>query len=221
MLSPRWMKVVRDLSSNRMRTLLVVASIAVGIFAVGTVQQLSTVILGEMQAVYETSNASHATIIASGLDDEMIESIADMPEVAAAEGRGNTTLKIEVAPGQWEPLAIYSIPDFEEMPLNTLSLVDSVDGHEAFGAEMGQWPDKDEIILERSSFGASDALPPALAVGDSVRIETTDDKIRELTVTGAVYDPTGFPAAFTGSGTGFVTQETYRTAGRFVELRPG
>ena len=75
MLSPRWRKVVRDLWSNRTRTILVVASIAVGIFAVGTVQQLSTVVLGEMQAVYDTSNASHATIFASGLDDEMIESI--------------------------------------------------------------------------------------------------------------------------------------------------
>ncbi len=212
MLSPRWMKVVRDLWSNRTRTILVVASIAVGIFAVGTVQQLSTVVLGEMQTVYSTSNASHATILASGLDDDMIESIEHMPEVAVAEGRGNTNIKVEVTPGQWEPLALYSIPDFEEMPINTLSLVDSVDGHEDFGAEAGRWPTKDEIVLERSSLDTQ-SLPAGLTVGDSLRVETVDGKIRDVTVSGAVYDPTGFPAAFTGSGTGFVTQETFERLG--------
>ena len=119
MLSPRWMKVVRDLWSNRTRTILVVASIAVGIFAVGTVQQLSTVVLGEMQAVYSTSNASQATIFASDLDDEMLEAIGHMPEVADAEGRGSTNIKVEVTPGQWEKLALSTpVDDFEDMRIN-------------------------------------------------------------------------------------------------------
>ena len=44
MFSTRWRKVVRELWSNRTRTVLVIASIAVGIFAVGTVQLLNSVI---------------------------------------------------------------------------------------------------------------------------------------------------------------------------------
>ena len=37
---------------------LVIASIAVGIFAVGTVQLLRSVILSELQIIYAASNAS-------------------------------------------------------------------------------------------------------------------------------------------------------------------
>ena len=37
MLSPRWRKVLRDLWSNKTRTILVVLSIAVGVFAVGMI----------------------------------------------------------------------------------------------------------------------------------------------------------------------------------------
>ena len=50
MLTPRWRKVLRDLSANRTRTILVIVSIAVGVFAVGTVQHLRTTILQQMQA---------------------------------------------------------------------------------------------------------------------------------------------------------------------------
>ena len=65
MLSPRWKKVQRDLWTNRARTLLVVASIAVGIFAVGVVQHIRTVVLDEMQTVYDQSNAAHYPRITS------------------------------------------------------------------------------------------------------------------------------------------------------------
>ena len=64
MLDPRWMKILRDLWFNKTRTILVVASIAVGVFAVGTVQHLRTVLFTEMQAVYRQSNASNAIFFA-------------------------------------------------------------------------------------------------------------------------------------------------------------
>ena len=37
LLPPRWIKVPRDLWSHKMRSLLVVLSIAVGVFAIGTI----------------------------------------------------------------------------------------------------------------------------------------------------------------------------------------
>jgi hypothetical protein len=102
MMSTRWRKVVRELWSNRTRTLLVIASIAVGIFAVGTVQLLRSVILTELQAVYANSNASQATILTDGVDEATLDAIRRMPEVADAQGRSNLGVKVEVAPDQWE-----------------------------------------------------------------------------------------------------------------------
>ena len=191
MLSPRWMKVVRDLWSNRTRTILVVASIAVGIFAVGTVQQLSTVVLGEMQAVYETSNASNATIFASGLDDDMIDSIESMPEVATAEGRGNARFKVEVTPGQWEPLAPDHFLTSKRCRSTRYSWSTAWRATIASERRQATGHPKTKIVLERSSLD-TDSLPGEPWATACV-VETVDGKIRTVTVSGAVYDPTGFP----------------------------
>ena len=218
MLDPRWMKVLRDLWSNRMRTVLVVASIAVGVFAVGTVQLLRTVVLNEMQAVYNRSNAAQATIYAAGMDSALVDSIARMPNVAQAEGRGSLGVQVEVEPGRWENLSITMVDDFTAMELNLLEPVSRVDGHPDFGAEQWRWPDRDQVILERSSLSARDALPADLRVGDTLRVETTSGKQRDLVLTGAVYDPNGFPSTFTGSGSGYVTPETFERLGGSQEF---
>ncbi|MEJ2557520.1 MAG: hypothetical protein P8186_15085 [Anaerolineae bacterium] len=42
MISPRWRKVLRDLWHNKARTVIVVLSIAVGVFAVGMIVSMQT-----------------------------------------------------------------------------------------------------------------------------------------------------------------------------------
>ncbi|MCB9160135.1 MAG: FtsX-like permease family protein [Caldilineaceae bacterium] len=213
MLDPRWMKVMRDLWSNRMRTVLVVLSIAVGVFAVGTVQHLRSVVLDGMQAAYDESNAAQATIFAGGLDEAMLDTLRRMPEVADAEGRSSLSVNVEVAPDKWESLNVTMIHDFEDIRLNYLIPMTSLDSHPEFNAAQTHWPDRDEIILERSALDADGALPAGVAVGSPLVVETESGKQRTLIVTGAVYDANGFPAAFTGTGSGYVTPETFERLG--------
>ena len=193
MVSPRWRKVLRELWSNRTRTLLVVASIAVGIFAVGTVQQLRTVLLGEMQTIYDASSAAQATIYAAGVDEAMLETIRKTPGVGEAEGRSTLSVNVQVAPDQWESISLTTVEDFEDIRINDLELVYAVDGDQNFAAENTQWPERDQVLLERGSLQASDALPDDLAVGKEILLETEDGKRRPITVSGLVYDPNGFP----------------------------
>ena len=213
MLDPRWRKVLRDLTANRTRTILVIVSIAVGIFAVGTVQHLRTSILEEMQAAYNASSAAQATLFVSEFDEEALEVVRRMPEVAAAEGRTGLSVDVEVAPGRWESMNITPIDDFTKNTVNLLTPAYTVKGHPTFGAERTRWPGKDEMVLERASLDASDALPAGLQVDQTLRLKTSDSKIREVVVTGAVYDPNGFPAAFTGSATGYVDFDTFERLG--------
>lgn len=208
LVSPRWRKIIRDLSSNRTRTILVVASIAVGIFAVGTVQHLRTVILAEMQAIYDQSGAAHATLIAPGVDDATLETVRRMPEVSAAEGRSSLGLSVAVAPGKWQSFSVTAIDDFSNNTVNYLLPAGDLASHPEFGVEETRWPEKDEIVLERASLDAADALPSALQVNDALLVENEAGRQRTLRVTGAIYDPNGFPAAFTGSASGFVDRET-------------
>ena len=47
---PRWHKVFSDLWSNKVRTLLVVASIAVGLFAVGMIATIYVILSEDIRA---------------------------------------------------------------------------------------------------------------------------------------------------------------------------
>ena len=50
MIRPRWRKILRDIWRNKRRTVLVVLSIAVGAFAVGTVAIMREIVTGDMVA---------------------------------------------------------------------------------------------------------------------------------------------------------------------------
>lgn len=211
--SPRWRKVVRELWLNRARTILVVASIAVGVFAVGTVQLLRSVILTELQAIYAASNASQAVLLVSGVDAETLESVQRIPAVADAQGRSTLGLKIEVRPGEWKNLTVTAIEDFNDVRINRLEPVFAAPAAPNFGAERTTWPQKNELILERSALGASDVLPAAIRIGDSVRVLAANDKVRDLRISGAVFDPNGFSARFTGAASGYVDYDTFERLG--------
>ena len=213
MVSPRWRKVVRDLWLNRTRTILVVSSIAVGIFAVGTVQLLRSVILTELQAIYNASNASQAVLFVDGVDEETLTAIRRIPEVADAQGRSVLGVKVEVTPGVWQNMTVTALDDFADVRINRLQPVYTVDAAPGFGAERTAWPEKNEIVLERSGLSAADALPAGVQVGDELAMLTPEDKTRAIRITGAVFDSNGFSARFTGSASGYVDYDTFERLG--------
>lgn len=213
MLSPRWKKILRDLTSNKARTILVTISIVVGIFAVGVVRHINTVIVGEMERVYLASRSAHATIGATGVDDDLLKSLERVPGVAEIEGRSGLGLKVEVSPGRWENFNVTAIPDFEDMQINVLQLVYEVEGEEEYNAAASAWPKNDELVLESGSLSVRDALPPGIKVGDTLRVQTPDEKIRTLKISGLDYDPNTIPATFQGTARGHVTPDTLRRLG--------
>jgi len=213
LIRPRWRKIIRDLSSNRARTILVVASIAVGIFAVGTVQHLRTVILAEMQTIYDQSGSSQATLIVPGVDENTLDAIRRMPEVAAAEGRSSLSLNVAISPTEWKSFSVTVVDDFEANTVNYLLPAGPLADQPDLGVAETRWPEKDEILLERASLDAADALPPGLQVGDSLLVENEAGRQRSLALSGVIYDPNGFPAAFTGSASGYVNRETFTRLG--------
>jgi putative ABC transport system permease protein len=213
MMSTRWRKVVRELWSNRARTFLVIASIAVGIFAVGTVQLLRSVILTELQAVYAASNASQATILTDGVDEATLDAIRRMPDVADAQGRSNLGVKVEVAPDQWENMSLVAIDDFANLRISRIEPTYDVNGQPDVNAAAFAWPGENEIVIERSALSAQNALPADVRVGDTLALKTREIKPREIALRGFVYDPAGFSAAFTGQATGYVTFDTLERLG--------
>jgi putative ABC transport system permease protein len=213
MFSTRWRKVVRELWSNRTRTVLVIASIAVGIFAVGTVQLLNSVIQSELKVIYAESNLSQATIITSGVDAEQLDAIRRMRDVADVQGRSTLALKVQTAPDKQETLSVTAIDDFDDIRINRIQPLYELPAKPEVGAERTVWPGKDEIVIERSGLRSATALPPGLQVGQKLTLQNRDDRPREVTLSGIVYDPNGFSANFSGQATGYVDFATFERLG--------
>jgi len=87
MLSPRWRKVVRDLWGNKLRTLLVVLSIAVGIFAVGMISGSRETTMTALNAGWNATNPADVTIYTDLFDEELLWTVRHMPGVGEADGR--------------------------------------------------------------------------------------------------------------------------------------
>lgn len=197
MLRTRWRKVLLDLRSNKARTILVIAAIAVGVFAVGLVAVAQHILLGEITRDYLSSNPASATIYTMPLDDEFIKSVEAMPEVAEAEGRSSMRVRVNVGENQWRDLALTAVPDYQAITLDKIIPI-------AGAVE----PAKGELLVEDYSLDFLNA-----AIGDTLLIELDDGTQKELSVSGTTHFSHVPSADIVNRGFGFITPETMETLG--------
>jgi len=81
---PRWQKVLADLRGNLGRTALVIASIAVGLFAFGVIATLYVVIRQDMRDGYAATQPANIRLRTSLIDDDMVEIISKVEGVKDA-----------------------------------------------------------------------------------------------------------------------------------------
>ena len=197
MLAPRWRKVVRDLTSTPTRSLLVMLSIAVGVFAIGSVGGARAILGNDLAATYDAAHDSSASINASDIDESFVRSIARMPEIRSAEGRSGILLRVRRPDGSRSNMILYALPDFGAV------------GISRFRFEQGpQEPPHRQMLLERSSLGLFQTQ-----IGGLVTIELPDGKTRDIGVAGTVYDITAPPVRFANFGVGYISEDTYRWLG--------
>ncbi|MEM7129531.1 MAG: FtsX-like permease family protein [Chloroflexota bacterium] len=216
----RWFKIIRDIFQNLTRSLLVVFSVAIGIFSVGVVFHIQTVVLNEMESNYTNSNPASASVYAGGLDEKLVESIRNMSEVADAEGRSNMTLNVQADNGEWKPISITSVRDINDVRINKIILPAAeqessatITGQESTVSEEITNLAKGDILFERSSLNASGLLPAELQVGDLLSVRMDSGKIRELRYVGTVYEPNTSLASMSGNSISYVSPETFKWLG--------
>lgn len=206
MLPVRWRKVLLDLKSNKARTLLVVAAIAVGVFAVGLVASAQHILLRELNRDYLSTNPAAATIFTEPFDDEMVASVGRIPALAAAEGRQTARMRVNVGPNAWRDLVLTAVPDFDNMQLDKVAYVS------------GAWPPpRQTLLLEAQSRNYL-----GVDVGDTVTIELDDGTQRTAAVAGVVHDSSVPNAEIVNNAFGYVTPETMEWLGNgrlYTELR--
>jgi putative ABC transport system permease protein len=197
MFSPRWRKVLRDLWNNKVRTLLVVMSIAVGVFAVGVIVSTQIIMTQDLGASYAATDPASATIFVSPFDDEVVNTARHVEGVRAAEGRRSVSVRLKVGPEEWITLSLDAVSNYRDLSLNKIKPVE------------GAWPPPEhDVLIERGSLSLTRAK-----VGDKVLIELADGRQKELRIAGLVHDMNKPPAQFTGSPFGYVTFETLEWLG--------
>jgi len=93
----RWIKVFRDLWNNRVRTSLVILSIAVGVFAMGMIAAAQESLTRSLNAQYAALRPADAILLTEPLlDGDFIEGLRTMRGVEAAEGRRALALRISL-----------------------------------------------------------------------------------------------------------------------------
>lgn len=120
-LSPRWRKVLRDLWSNKTRTILVLLSIAVGVSAIGMVMGSQIIVDRNLPAAYAAVNPSAGTMFTiTTFDEDQVEAVRAMDEVAEAEGRRSVNVRFLSRNGEWHALQLIAVPNFKKMTLNQI-----------------------------------------------------------------------------------------------------
>jgi putative ABC transport system permease protein len=199
MLSPRWRKVLRDLWGNKARTILVVLSIAVGIFAVGMIVGTREVMTREMQASWAAANPASASLFTDLFDEELVWTVRNMPEVAQADARRSFVLRFKNSPQdeQWRSILLYTYPNYDDIRIFELY------------PETGTWPPgEQEVHVERASLEWM-----GVGVGDAIFVEALDGKLRELRVAGTIHDLTQMDASWVGRATGYISSDSLEWLG--------
>jgi len=198
MLRPRWRKVLRDLWSNKTRTLLVVLSIAVGVFAIGMVGGSRVILMRDLTDTWMSVNPPSATLNTEAFDDDLVQVVRRMPGVGEAEARRTLVVRVKVGPDEWKNLRLFAIPDFDDMRIYKVRRLS------------GAWPPKThELLIERAAasfLGAGE--------GQTMLIELPDGKQRTLRVDGLVHDPGQCPATICSTGYGYISLDTAEWLGQ-------
>ncbi|MEJ2150407.1 MAG: ABC transporter permease [Chloroflexota bacterium] len=189
----QWSKVIADIWRYKARTILVILSIAVGVFAVGMTINAGQIIQRDLNTPYRASNPASLTMHLSPFDDPLASAVEGTREVRVAEPRREESAELDRGDGEWMEIGLAALPDFERVRVNRFTL------------ESGQAvPGLRQFLLERMS---ADLL--GLGVGDTITIRLPDDgRTYDLEVAGIVHDMHVMPIAFFEQAAGYVSLDT-------------
>jgi len=162
-------KIWYDLWENKGRTLRVIAIIAIGAFAVGTVLGAKALIL---QDATRTWLASHPATIGLEVNppvaEAVIESLANLREVETVGGWfQDKTVRWRRTPQEpWQPASLVALEDYEAQSIRQVKL------------DQGDWPRRKLMGVQRAR---------GLAVGDPIELQL-DNRVYPVALNGVLYD---------------------------------
>jgi putative ABC transport system permease protein len=193
---PRWRKIFLDLFDNWTRTLLVVFSIAVGVFSIGVIAGAYVIIENDMSVSYAANKPANIELRMSNFDRDLLSTIENAPGIAEAEGRRVFNIRARREDSStWTTLDIVAIDDFEKNKINLLTPVSGT-----------VYPGKREVVIEREVLKEFQ-----VGVGEFLVFELPDGSTKLLKVVGIAQDPTTGADDFLAPPFAYITMDTLPT----------
>lgn len=197
MIRPRWRKVILDLWSNKTRSMLVILSIAVGVFAIGMIVGANNLLGEDLLTAFYATNPAQAELYTTGFEADLMPVIRRVDGVAEAQAITSFTMQYQSDPETWSDLNIYVYPDYRDIRLRQIVPV------------AGDWPPPhDAALVELGSLNYMDK-----SIGDVLRVETENGRIHELQIAGTIKDLNQPAVEMSGSPAVFVTVDTMELLG--------
>jgi len=190
---PRWRKVLSDLIDHKARTILVVFSIAVGVFAIGVIAGAYRIISQDIGISYASNNPSNMEIRMEDFDQDLLQTIRNFEGIEEAEARRVFSVRLRPqGEDQWTSVDVVAFEDFQE---NEINLLEPVRGQTV--------PGENQILLERDVLDEFDAEP-----GETIHVQLRDESEKEIQVAGVVQDASTGAIDFLSPPLAYITWET-------------
>lgn len=178
-----------DLWRHKGRSLLAVASIAIGLFGVGTIFGMIDLLLAKMDAAHLLSQPSHINMLLRGSADRaVLAQIAALPDIAGVEGLNPVAVRFRSGPdAAWQNASLIVRTDYAGQLYDTSALVS------------GDWPAPGRLAVENLS-----AQYSGLGIGASVQLQGERGEF-SVSIGGVVRHPFVKPPKFGGQTVFFGT----------------
>ncbi len=182
MISPRWKKILKDIVGYKLRTLLVILTIGVGVYAIGIINSSLEYIMTDMEADYQSSNPHDAMIFSDPFDDDLLFNLRRVEGVADLDARGGTSVTIHLPQGEKAQADVIGLPALDEIRVDLLSPEDP---------EQIPPLGKQEVYIE---FSGAQALK--IKRGDTLDLTLPDGYRRQVRVAAIIRDVNAIPYVF-------------------------
>jgi len=173
--------------------MLVVFSIAVGVFSIGVIAGAYQIISNDMSASYSANKPANIELRMTNVDEDALASIQNEPGVADVEGRRIFNMRVRV-PGtdKWTTLDMIAFKDFAQNGVNLLTPVE--------GKTM---PKKREVLLEQDALQDLD-----VDLGGLLEFQLPDGSTKTLPVVGIIQDTAAGAGDFLARPYGYLNLDT-------------
>ncbi len=192
MVKTRWKKLIGDFKKYRSRFVTIWIALAVSIFGISAILSAYIILTREITKNYMYTNPASATFELDNTDEELLDKVRSLDYVDFVEARASLLTRIKVRDGDWQPLRLFVVPDFDDMEVALF-----------YPEEGTVSPPDGTVLIERTAMPLFE-----LAIGDALSIKASDGVERSIIISGTVHDPSLAPAWQERTGYGYITQET-------------